>query len=127
MDIRMLARVPMRGPRPFLSLGEIVYRNSLVDMTLNREAPPRQPLFWAAIVFSLGLWIGVRAWRPPAWWMVAIVAFALAALWFLSRRAWLARCLALAAWFLFGAFLIQIRGRPAGRSYIFSRFPMAVR
>ncbi len=46
--------------------------------------------------------------------MIAILAFALAALWFLSRRAWLARSLALAAWFLFGAFLIQIHGRPPG-------------
>lgn len=77
-----------------------------------RETPPRQPLFLAAVVFSLGLWAGVRAWRPPAWWMVAILVFALATLWFLSRRVWLARILALAAWFLLGAFVIQIRGRP---------------
>ncbi|MGA9529205.1 MAG: ComEC/Rec2 family competence protein [Terriglobales bacterium] len=74
--------------------------------------PPRQPLFWAAILLSLGLWTGIRAWRPPAWWMVAILAFALAAIWFLTRRPWLARTMALAAWFLFGAFLIQIRASP---------------
>src|SRR4029077_11348100 len=33
-------------------------------MTHDRK-PPRQPLFWAALAFSLGLWMGVRAWRPP--------------------------------------------------------------
>ena len=82
-------------------------------MALVRSTPPRQPLFWAAIVFSLGLWTGAHTWRPPLWWMIAITAFAGAALWFLSRRTWLARALALAAWFLFGAFVIQVRGRPA--------------
>ena len=45
--------------------------------------------------------------------MIAILVLAFAALWSLSRRAWLAKALALAAWFLLGAFLIQIRGRPA--------------
>ena len=74
--------------------------------------PPRQPLFWAAVVLSLGLWTGIRTWRPPAWWAIAIAVFVLAALWFLPRRAWLAKTLALATWFLFGALLIQIRGRP---------------
>jgi len=74
--------------------------------------PPRQPLFWAAVVLTLGLWTGIRAWRPPLWWAIAIAVFVLAALWFLSRRPWLAKTLALATWFLFGALLIQIRGRP---------------
>ena len=75
--------------------------------------PPRQPLFWAASVFSCGLWTGLHAWRPPVWWAIAIAIFLLAAGWFISCRAWLARTLALATWFLFGAFLIQIHGRPA--------------
>ena len=79
---------------------------------IRESGPPRQPMFWAALIFSLGLWAGVRAWRPPAWWAIAITVFVLAAFWFLPKRAWLAKALALAAWFLFGAFLIQIRGRP---------------
>ncbi len=79
-------------------------------MTLDRK-PPRQPLFWAALVFSLGLWTGVRAWRPPSWWVIAVVAFVLASSFFLARRAWLAKALALGAWFLLGALLIQIRGQ----------------
>ena len=76
------------------------------------QKPPRQPLFWAALAFSLGLWMGVRAWRPPLWWVIAVVAFFLAAWWFVPRRAWLAKTLSLGAWVLLGAFLIQIRGQP---------------
>ena len=72
----------------------------------------RCPMFLAALIFSFGLWTGVRMWRPPVWWMIAILAFALAIAWFISRRAWLARSLAFGLWFLFGVFLIQIRGGP---------------
>jgi len=80
-------------------------------MTHDRK-PPRQPLFWTALAFSLGLWTGVRAWRPPSWWVIAVVAFVFAASWFLVRRAWLAKALSLGAWLLLGALLIQIRGQP---------------
>ncbi len=80
--------------------------------------PPRQPLFWAALAFSLGLWTGVRAWRPPSWWVIAVVAFVFAASWFLSKRAWLAKALSLGAWFLLGALLIQIRGQHPGDPHI---------
>ena len=78
-------------------------------MTHNRN-PPRQPLFWAALAFSAGLWVGLRAWRPPAWWVIAVLAFTLAACWFVPRRAWLAKSLSLGTWILLGAFLIQVRG-----------------
>ena len=78
-------------------------------MTRERK-PGRQPLLLAALFFSAGLWTGVRAWRPAAWWIVAVVAFALAAGWYLRRRAWMAKGLALGAWFLLGALSIQIRG-----------------
>ncbi len=81
-------------------------------MMSDRQSP-RQPLFWAALAFSLGLWTGARFWRPPSWWVVAVVAFVLAAGWFLARRAWLAKLLSLGAWILLGAFLTQIRGRGA--------------
>ncbi|MGA9354851.1 MAG: ComEC/Rec2 family competence protein [Terriglobales bacterium] len=81
-------------------------------MKIRNSNPPRQPLFWAAVIFSLGLWAGLRAWRPPSWWAIAVAIFLLAGFWFVSRRVWLARALALATWFLFGAFLIQIRSRP---------------
>jgi competence protein ComEC len=79
-------------------------------MTHDRK-PPRQPLFWTALAFSLGLWTGVRAWRPPSWWVFAVLAFVFAASWFLPKRAWLAKALSLGAWILLGAFLIQVRGQ----------------
>ena len=82
-------------------------------MTHERK-PGRQPLLWAALVFSAGLWMGERAWRPATWWMVAAVAFGLAAVWFLRRRDWLAKKLSLGAWFLLGALLIQVRGPAVG-------------
>ncbi len=82
-------------------------------MTRERK-PGRQPLLWAAMVFSTGLWVGARAWRPATWWIFAVLAFALAAAWFLRRRPWMAKGLSLGTWFLLGALLIQIRGEPKG-------------
>ncbi len=81
---------------------------------MRKHTPPRQPLFWAAIAFSIGLWVGVRAWRPPSWWVFALAAFTFAAMFFLARRAWLAKALSLGAWFLLGALLIQVCGQPRG-------------
>ncbi len=78
-------------------------------MTHSHNAP-RQPAFWAALSFSLGLWTGVRAWRPPLWWLVALIAFIFAAAWFVYRRGWLAKALSLSTWFLLAAFLIQTHG-----------------
>jgi competence protein ComEC len=81
---------------------------------IHDRNPLPQPLFWAAVAFSVGLWTGVRAWRPPTWWVIAVVGFVFAASWFLAKRAWLAKALSLGAWFLLGAFLIQVRGQPQG-------------
>ncbi len=83
------------------------------NMMRDRRSP-RQPLFWAAVAFSLGLWAGVRAWRPPSWWVIAILAFAIAAGWFLRNRGWISKALALGTWFLLGALMVQIRGQPLG-------------
>ncbi|MFY9646121.1 MAG: ComEC/Rec2 family competence protein [Terriglobales bacterium] len=80
-------------------------------MTRNGN-PPRQPLFWASLALSVGLWTGERAWRPPLWWVIAVIAFVLAASWFLHLRAWLAKTLSLGTWFILGAFLIQLNNKP---------------
>jgi competence protein ComEC len=82
-------------------------------MTHERR-PGRQPLLWAALALSAGLWVGLREWRPATWWMAAALSFGLAAVWFLRRRAWLAKGLSLGAWFLLGALLVQIHGGKRG-------------
>src|SRR5258706_7298857 len=82
-------------------------------MTPERR-PGRQTLLWAALVFSAGLWVGARAWRPATWWIIALLAFAVAAVWYLRRRPWMAKGLSLGTWFLLGALLIQIPARPVG-------------
>jgi competence protein ComEC len=97
-----------------LPLSELRFLHWSSSGMVHNRKPPRQPLFWAAMIFSLGLWTGTRAWRPPSWWVIAVMAFVFAASWFLLRRAWLAKALSLGAWFLLGAFLIQIRGQQPG-------------
>ena len=89
---------------------------------MPRTNIPAQPLLWAALAFSAGLWVGARAWRPPTWWVFAITFFSLAALWFLKRKTWLAWALSLGAWFLLGAFYIQVRhlSSPDPRLYEFA-------
>ena len=74
--------------------------------------PPRQPLLWAAITFSAGVWTGVRAWRPATWWVAAVIVLSAAVVWFTHRRPWMAKGLALGAWFLLGALLVQLRTPP---------------
>src|SRR5258708_8307213 len=81
----------------------------------HERTTPLQALLWAVMAFSLGLWAGVRAGGPPSWWVVAVMAFVFAASWFLPKRAWLAKALSLSAWFLLGAFLIQVRGHQTER------------
>src|SRR5258708_21391621 len=55
-------------------------RSTLFPYPTLSRSPPRQPLFWTALAFSLGLWTGVRAWRPPSWWVIAGVVFVFAAI-----------------------------------------------
>jgi competence protein ComEC len=89
-------------------------------MTHDRT-PSRQPLFWAGLAFSFGIWTGARAWRPPSWWVVAFFAFVMASFWFLRNRAWLAKALSLGVWILLGALLIQVRDPASvGDSQIFA-------
>jgi competence protein ComEC len=75
----------------------------------HSSQPAQQPLLWAALAFSAGLWTGVRAWRPPSWWAAAIILFVFSAIWLHAERKWLARVVTLGTWFLLGCFLIQVR------------------
>ena len=69
----------------------------------------RQPMFWAAAAYSLGIVAGVYAWRPAVWWVVAAAIFSAAAAYFISRRSGVAWLLALGSFFLAGALHIQMR------------------
>jgi competence protein ComEC len=66
-------------------------------------------LLWAALAFAAGIVTGVHAWRPPLWWVLAWIVFALSTAYLLRRRGWLAFIVALAAIFFSGALLLQVR------------------
>src|SRR5271165_1630877 len=69
----------------------------------------RQPLLWGALVFAAGIVTGVHAWRPPLWWMVAWIVFALSGAYLLRRRGWMAFIVGLGALFFLGALVVQVR------------------
>jgi competence protein ComEC len=81
----------------------------------TRGGPPafhfkaaRQPLLWAAVAHAIGIVIGVSAWRPASWWVVAALLFAAAAAYFAPRRATFGWILALAVFILAGALHVQL-------------------
>ena len=64
-------------------------------------------MFWAALVHSSGILAGVYLWRPALWWALASFLFAMAAMYFVSRRAGLSWILALGVFFFLGALHVQ--------------------
>src|ERR1700691_3072186 len=76
----------------------------------SHRKPPRQPMLWSALSYSMGIVAGVHGTRPASWWVAAAVAFLAASLYFVPRRKWLGVTLALGAFFLVGALHIQLRG-----------------
>ena len=83
----------------------------------------RQPLLWAALAFSAGIWTGVYAWRPLTWWLIAGFSFAAGGAYFLRLRVWAATLLALSAVLAAGAFVVQLR--PTGAASDFAALPIA--
>ncbi len=73
------------------------------------QVTARQPMFWVAICFCLGIIAGQYAWRPPAWWIVGAVVFLLSAKHFSGHRTSLATALVLGATLFGGALSIQLR------------------
>ncbi len=73
----------------------------------RRPSGGRHPLLWAALAFAAGIVLGVYAWRPPLWWLLAWIGFALSAAYLLRRRGRSAALLGLAALFLLGALIFQ--------------------
>jgi competence protein ComEC len=86
-------------------------------MNLQSNAPAasrrsfggRQPLLWAALAFAAGIFAGTYVWRPPTWWLVAGVVFAMAAMYFRQRRVLAATVVGLCTLFVVGALTIQTR------------------
>jgi competence protein ComEC len=74
-----------------------------------RFKPPRQPMLWAAVAYSLGIVAGVYLWRPALWWLVAGALFAGAAGYFAKRSYNFGWLLALGVLFLFGALHVQLQ------------------
>jgi len=72
----------------------------------------RQPLLWAALAFAAGILFGNFAWRPPLWWLIAAVGFALGAVYFLRRRTAAGVGLGLCVLFALGALNLETRARP---------------
>lgn len=79
----------------------------------STNAPPRQPLFWAALAYACGILLGVYLWRPPSWWLVAALVFGASTAFLARRRPRVAFVIVLSALCILGAFSIQVRG-PVG-------------
>jgi len=76
----------------------------------------RQPLFWAAVAFSVGILSGTYLWRPPAWWFLAAAVFLLGGLRFRGPQSWrvnLTWVMTLAAAAASGAWSIAVHRRPS--------------
>lgn len=70
------------------------------------------PAFLAAVAFAAGVWLATAAWRPPLWWLVALLVCFLAALLLRSQR--LAFAVALLCLAALGA--LDVGARDAGRA-----------
>jgi competence protein ComEC len=66
-------------------------------------------MLWGAVAYAGGIIVGVHAWRPPLWWVLATFALILCAVYFRSRRPAFAWILAMAMLLFAGALHVQIR------------------
>ena len=66
-------------------------------------------MLWAALAFAAGIAIGVHAWRPPLWWVVAWIVFAGSAAYLVRRRGRPGFIVGLGALFFLGALMVQVR------------------
>ena len=80
-----------------------------ISSPVRRRSGCRQPLLWAALAYAAGIVAGTYLWRPPVWWLVAAAALVAFCLFFIHRRAAIARALGLSVLFAVGAFMIEVR------------------
>jgi hypothetical protein len=66
-------------------------------------------MLWAAVAYAGGIVTGVYVSRPLAWWLVAAIVFSASAAFFLRSRGKSAFALGLAALFVTGAWVMQVR------------------
>ncbi len=66
-------------------------------------------MLWAALAFAAGIAVGVHAWRPPLWWVVAWIVFAVSAAYLIRRRGRLGFIVGLGALLFLGALMVQVR------------------
>jgi competence protein ComEC len=79
---------------------------------LFSSKPLRQPMLWAAVVFSPGIIAGKYAWRPALWWLIAAFVFLASAVYLRHRRIRSGLILVYAVLFFTGALYFQARQRP---------------
>ncbi|MGB8990169.1 MAG: ComEC/Rec2 family competence protein [Candidatus Sulfotelmatobacter sp.] len=77
--------------------------------------PTRQPMLWAAVLYSAGIIAGTHFSRPASWWIGVTAAFLATALFFRTRRKLLAAVLAVATFFFAGVLHIQLGNSSAVR------------
>jgi competence protein ComEC len=65
-------------------------------------------LLWAALAFAAGIAVGVHAWRPPIWWVIAWIVFTVSGAYLLRRRGRPAFIVGLGAIFFLGALMVQV-------------------
>jgi len=75
----------------------------------KKQFSARQPLFWAALFFSVGIVLGNYAWRPASWWVTAGIVFVASAICVVRKRTLSPKILAFAALIAVGALSIQMR------------------
>jgi hypothetical protein len=67
-------------------------------------------MLWAASAYGAGIVLGYYyVWRPPIYWLAAGVAFSASGAYFLRAARKAAYALALAALFVTGALMMQVR------------------
>ena len=86
-----------------------------LSLQSRKQLSARQPLFWAALFFSVGIVVGNYAWRPASWWAVAGIVFVASAICMVRERTLSPKILAFAALITVGALSIQMRRSSASQ------------
>jgi len=104
-------------PRPVhyrtIAVDSLALTPTTPPIPVRAQLTPRQPLLYAVLSLSGGILLGTRIWRPPVWWVVAILIFLAAGAFLVRRRLYWAMVLACGGLVLLGAFVVQARGPAA--------------